>query len=142
MLHTVILVLSRNTVTSLADHGTVPHHPLDCFYSNTFVQIEDTKIKTERGCLNATHRTNESLASQQSRSALRGLSRPDFLLRGFLTPLSLKDVQFSFLFFVLCYPIILNGRLCRIYLFILCCTFHCVNSKMLNEFSVLTKLIK
>ncbi len=49
---TVILVLSRNTVTSLAHRGTVPHHPLDCFYSNKnkFVQIEDTKIKTERGC--------------------------------------------------------------------------------------------
>lgn len=49
---TVILVLSRNTVTSLAHRGTVPHRPLDCFYSNTnkFVQIEDTKIKTERGC--------------------------------------------------------------------------------------------
>ncbi len=49
---TVILVLSRNNVTSLAHHGTVPHRPLDCFYSNTnkFVQIEDTKIKTERGC--------------------------------------------------------------------------------------------
>ncbi len=48
----VIPVLSRNTVTSLAHHGTVPHRPLDCFYSNTnkFVQIEDTKIKTERGC--------------------------------------------------------------------------------------------
>ncbi len=32
--------------------GTVPHRPLDCFYSNTnkFVQIDDTKIKTERGC--------------------------------------------------------------------------------------------
>ncbi len=46
---TVILVLSRNTVTSLAHRGTVPHRPLDCFYSNTnkFVQIEDTKIKTE-----------------------------------------------------------------------------------------------
>ncbi len=49
---TVILVLSRNTVTSLAHRGTVPHRPLDCFYSNKnkFVQIEDTKIKTERGC--------------------------------------------------------------------------------------------
>ncbi len=44
---TVILVLSRNTVTSLAHHGTVPHLRLDCFYSNKnkFVQIEDTKIK-------------------------------------------------------------------------------------------------
>ncbi len=26
-------------------------------------------------------------------------------------------------------------------LFFLCCTFHCVNSKMLNEFSVLTRLL-
>ncbi len=48
---TVILVLSRNTVTLLAHRGTVPHSRLDCFYSykNKFVQIEDTKIKTERG---------------------------------------------------------------------------------------------
>ncbi len=23
----------------------------------------------------------------------------------------------------------------------LCCTFHCINSKMLNEFSVLTRLL-
>ncbi len=69
---TVILVLSRNTVTSLAHHGTVPHRPLDCFYSNTnkFVQIEDTKIKTEVAA-KCNARTNESLASQQSRSALR-----------------------------------------------------------------------
>ncbi len=80
---TVILLLSRNTVTSLAHCGTVPHLRLDCFYSNKnkFVQIEDTQIKTERGCKNATHRTNESLASQQSRSALPQLSRPDLLLR-------------------------------------------------------------
>ncbi len=28
---TVIPVLSRNTVTSLAHRGTVPHHPLDFF---------------------------------------------------------------------------------------------------------------
>ncbi len=27
-----------------------PPRPLDCFYSNKLVQIEDTKIKTERGC--------------------------------------------------------------------------------------------
>ncbi len=74
---------------------------------------------------------NESLASQQSRSALQAVSSR------FITPLSLKDVQFSFLFLYYAYPIILNDRLCRIYLF-----FHCVNSKMLNEFSVLTRLIK
>ncbi len=57
--------------------------------------------------------------------------------------MSLKDVQLSFLFsfFVLCLFYHLNDRLCRIYFF-LCCTFHCVNSKMLNEFSVLIRLIK
>ncbi len=76
--------------------------------------------------LNATHRTNESLASQQSRSALPAVPTR------FITPLSLKDVQFSFLFLYYAYPIILNDRLCGIYLFFLCCTFHCVNSKMLN----------
>ncbi len=39
---TVIQVLSRNTVTLLAHRGTVPHRPLDFFYSNknTFVQLE------------------------------------------------------------------------------------------------------
>ncbi len=42
----------KSAITSLAHHGTVPHRPLDCFYSNKnkFVQIEDSKIKTERGC--------------------------------------------------------------------------------------------
>ncbi len=45
-------VLSRNTVTSLAHRGTVHHRRLDRFfysYKNYFVQLEDTKIKTERG---------------------------------------------------------------------------------------------
>ncbi len=49
---TVIPVLSLNTVTSPAHRGTVPHRHLDLFYSNKndFVQLEDTTIKTERGC--------------------------------------------------------------------------------------------
>ncbi len=49
---TVIPVLSRNTVTSLAHCGTVPHRRLDFFYSNTnnYVQLENTTIKTERCC--------------------------------------------------------------------------------------------
>ncbi len=49
---TVIPVLSRNTVTSLAHRGTVPHRRLDFFYSNknNFVQLEDTTVKTERCC--------------------------------------------------------------------------------------------
>ncbi len=50
---TVIPVLSRNTVMSLAHRGTVPHHCLDFFFiviTNNFVQLEDTKIKTERCC--------------------------------------------------------------------------------------------
>ncbi len=49
---TVIPVLSHNTVTSLAHRGTVPHCRFDFFYSNknNLVQLEDTKIKTERGC--------------------------------------------------------------------------------------------
>ncbi len=49
---TVIPVLSRNTVTSLAYRGTVSHRRLDFFYSNTnnLVQLEDTTIKTERVC--------------------------------------------------------------------------------------------
>ncbi len=58
----VIPVLSRNTVTSLAHHGTVPHCHLDFFYSNTnnFVQLEDTTIKTELSCsMQHTERTND-----------------------------------------------------------------------------------
>ncbi len=59
--------------------------------------------------------------------------------------LSLKDVQlvFPFVSFFLyhAYPIVLNDRLSNFFIF-LCCTFHCVNSKMLNEFSILTRLIK
>ncbi len=46
---------------------------------------------------------------------------------------------FPFLYYA--YPIILNDRLCRIYLFFSAALFT-VNSKMLNEFSVLTRLIK
>ncbi len=54
-----------------------------------------------------------------------------------------RAILFPFFFFLYyAYPIILNDRLCRIYLFILCSTFHCVNSKMLNEYSILTRLIK
>ncbi len=62
------------------------------FNSNTniFVQLEDTTIKTECCCsmllLNAAHRTNQSRASQQSRSALPQLSWPDFLPRGINFP--------------------------------------------------------
>ncbi len=53
-------VLSRNTVTSLAHRGTVPHRRLDFFYSynNYLVQLEDTAIKTERCCsMRCTERT-------------------------------------------------------------------------------------
>ncbi len=49
---TVIPVLSRNTVTSLAHRGTVPQRPLDCFFIviKIIVQLEGTKIKAERVC--------------------------------------------------------------------------------------------
>ncbi len=52
MVMAVITVLSRNTVTSLAHRGTVPHRLLDFINSNTnnFVKLEDTTIKTERSC--------------------------------------------------------------------------------------------
>ncbi len=46
-----------------------------------------------------------------------------------------------FLFLYYAYSIILNDRLSIFFIF-LCCTFHCVNSKMLNAFSILTGLIK
>ncbi len=61
MVMTVIPVLSRNTVTSLAHHGTVPHRRLELFFyskKNNSVQLEDTKIKTERVCsMQRTERT-------------------------------------------------------------------------------------
>ncbi len=53
--------------------------------------------------------------------------------------MSLKDVQLVlplFFFLYYAYPIILNVSNLFI---LLCCTFHCVNSKMLNEFSILTR---
>ncbi len=82
---TVILVLSRNTVTPLARRGTVPHRHLDCFFyssKNYFVQLEDTTIKTERSCsMQCTDRTrvlhHSSLGLHCQISA-----RPDFLRRG------------------------------------------------------------
>ncbi len=46
-----------------------------------------------------------------------------------------------FLFLYYAYPIILNDRLSNLFIF-LCRTFHCVNSKMLNEFSILIRIIK
>ncbi len=57
--------------------------------------------------------------------------------------MSLKDIQLVFPFFFLyyAYSIILNDRLCRIYLFSSAALFT-VNSKMFNEFSILTRLIK
>ncbi len=56
--------------------------------------------------------------------------------------MSLKDIQLVFpYFFYYAYPIILNDGLSNLFIF-LCCTFHRVNSKMLNEFSILTRLIK
>ncbi len=57
---TVIPVLSRNTVMSLAHRGTVSHRRLDFFYSNTnnLVHLEDTAIKTEPCCsMQCTERT-------------------------------------------------------------------------------------
>ncbi len=51
-----------------------------------------------------------------------------------------RSTIFSF-FLYYAYPIILNDRLSNLFIF-LCCTFHCVNSKMLNAFSILTGLIK
>ncbi len=58
--------------------------------------------------------------------------------------MSLKDVQLSFLFsfFVLCLFYHFKCQTVSNLFIFLCCTFHCVNSKMLNEFSVLTRLIK
>ncbi len=58
--------------------------------------------------------------------------------------MSLKDVQFSFLFsfFVLCLFYHFKCKTVSNLFIFLCCTFHCVNGKMLNAFSILTGLIK
>ncbi len=56
--------------------------------------------------------------------------------------MSLKDVQLVFPFFVLCLFYHFKWQTVSNLFIFLCCTFHCVNSKMLNEFSVLTRLIK
>ncbi len=58
--------------------------------------------------------------------------------------MSLKDVQLVFpcFFFVLCLFYHFKRQTVSNLFIFLCCTFHCVNSKMLNEFSVLTRLIK
>ncbi len=74
---TVIPVLSHNTVTSLAHRGTVPHRCLDFFLiviTNNFVQLEDTKIKTERGC--SMQRTEQTTVLHHSSLGLhcRGFS--------------------------------------------------------------------
>ncbi len=53
-----------------------------------------------------------------------------------------QSTRLSFLIFLYyAYSIISNDRLSNLFIF-LCCTFYCVNSKMLNEFSVLTRRIK
>ncbi len=74
---TVIPLLSRNTFTSLAHRGTVPHRRLDSFYSNTnkFVQLEDTTIKTECGC--STQCTERTTAVHHSSLALHCRGCPD-----------------------------------------------------------------
>ncbi len=50
--------------------------------------------------------------------------------------------SFLFSFFVLCLFYHFKWQTVSNLFIFLCCTFHCVNSKMLNEFSVLTRLIK
>ncbi len=52
-----------------------------------------------------------------------------------------RSTIFPFFFLYYAYSIISNDRLSNLFIF-LCCTLYCVNSKMLNEFSVLTRLIK
>ncbi len=47
-----------------------------------------------------------------------------------------------FLFLYHAYPIILMLQTESNVFIFLCCTFHCVNSNMFNEFSILTRLIK
>ncbi len=77
-----IPVLSRNTGYSLAHRGTVPHCHLEFFYSNknNLVQLEDTTIKTERGCsMQRTERT--TVAHHRSDfilSQVRRVSRADW----------------------------------------------------------------
>ncbi len=53
-----------------------------------------------------------------------------------------RSTIFAFFFFLLCLFYHFKCQTVSNLFIFLCCTFHCVNSKMLNEFSVLTRLIK
>ncbi len=57
-------------------------------------------------------------------------------------PWSTFNSSFLFSFFVLCLSYHFKWQTVSNLFIFLCCTFHCVNSKMLNEFSILTRLIK
>ncbi len=69
---------------SLAHRGTVPHRRLDFFYNNNnyLIQLEDTTIKTERGC--SMQRVERMRAVHHSSLSLH--CRPDFLGRGIKFP--------------------------------------------------------
>ncbi len=78
---TVIPVLSRNTVTSLVHRGTVPHRRFDFFFysnKNYFVQLEDTKIKTE--CVCSMKRTEQTRVFHHSSLGLHCRGCPDQIL--------------------------------------------------------------
>ncbi len=75
---TIILVLNRNTITTLAHRGTVPHCRLDCFFysnKNYSVQLEDTKIKTEHIC--SMQRTEQMTVLHHSSLGLHCRGCPD-----------------------------------------------------------------
>ncbi len=66
---------------SLAHRGTIPHRHLDFFYSNKnhFVQLEDTTIKTERGCtMHHTERTTVAHHRSDFIYHVRRVSRADW----------------------------------------------------------------
>ncbi len=68
-------------VTSLAHRSTIPHRHFDFFYSNKnhLVQLEDTTIKTERGCsMQRTERTTVAHHSSDIFYHVRRVSRADW----------------------------------------------------------------
>ncbi len=53
-----------------------------------------------------------------------------------------RSTRLSFFFFVVCLSYHFKWQTASNVFIFLCCNFHCVNSMMLNEFSILTRLIK
>ncbi len=67
----------KSTCNSAGNNGTVPHRRIYFFYSDTnhFIQLEDTTIKTERGC--SIQRTEQTTVVHHSSLGLHCCGCPD-----------------------------------------------------------------